>query len=147
MTAGEGDDNGVRLVWPSGRLGVRIARWAVCLKGLATCCVGLAEFFSARVVERSPWGTIREDGPRFLGLGLLLWGVADLVWQLWLSGRARRAWRYLCVSAAGLATLSLRLPRVGMARHPNLLLGAGAIGAVCLAVLLILSDEFPIEVD
>jgi hypothetical protein len=104
------------------------------------------EYFSARVIDRSQWGTIWEDKPRFLGMALTLWGFFSVVWQPWLSFRARRAWIYSAVSSAGLAVASLLGVALNATRHPDLLLALGAVGVVCLLVLLFFSDEFAVDV-
>ena len=117
------------------------------IKAVVVCCVGLLEYGSSALVWRSPWGRIYEDRPRILGMFLVMFGVGDLIWQEFLGERARRAWRYLVLTSAGLLVLTLVVAHHTEGSEPTWMLVASGASAAALIALVCFSGQFRNEMQ
>ena len=126
-------------------LGMRATGLVVVGKAIIGAGVGLVEFFSAAVLDRSPWGTIWQFEPRWVGLLLFMWGGSDLTWQVWLRRRIRRAWWYCTVSSAAVIPVSIAAASTSALPHPNLLLLVGGAGVVSLVFLSVFESSFNVR--
>ncbi len=126
------------------RLGVQVTRAIFMAKGIVSAVVGAVEFLGAPVLERGIWGTIWAFPPRWVGMMLLMWGLADaLFWQDLLASRMRRVWWYCILSSA------CAVPVFVVARampYPQALWWLSAGGAVSAVFLLTFRLEFDVRV-
>jgi hypothetical protein len=135
------------LNWLRNPIPIAATRALVVVKGVVVCCVGLLEFGSSALVWRSPWGPIREDRPRILGMFLVMFGLGDLIWQQFLAERARRAWRYLVLTSAGLLILTLVVAYHTGPSESTRMRVASAASAAALIALVSFSSQFRNEMQ
>ena len=125
---------------------MRATRLVVVGKAVISSAVGIVEFCSAAVLDRSPWGTVWQLEPRWVGLLLFMWGGSDLVWQTWLPFRMRRAWWYCTLSSTAAVAVSIATRITNDVPHPNLLLLVGCGGLVSLIFLSVFESAFSVSV-